>query len=252
MGCLTTSARSSFSTPDLSLATVWALEGSTADVARWVNEIAKIEHGHEHVVRWTRLASFRACRTGVLRIGPSGRRRPLVRSLHRGPPRRGRDHRLHRATEGPAGDWDRRTTGRTSASRRWRHGGRRISRPRTAQAPRSGGSISWTGQYQTRKPGDAGRVATEVAHTLDAIGAGAVVAPLGLFHPDHVTVADACLHLAAEPPRRRSTSTSTCLTPRPSRPWSASGSITWRAATSGSRSRSSCRSNRSTRGSSDG
>lgn len=102
------------------------------------------------------------------------------------------------APDGAAGAWDRFTTGRESA-----HEALSMRREEDSDAlGRLGAVPVWLelldGQYEADKDRDRRPIIDEVARALDALGPGAVVAPMGLFHPDHIAVADACLLLALE------------------------------------------------------
>ena len=109
------------------------------------------------------------------------------------------------APDGPAGLWDRLTTGHASARQA-------LSQRRDEDAEalrRLGASPMWLelfdGQYQSSPLGpldqrDRGPIAAAVADVLDRLVPAAVVAPVGLFHPDHIAVSDACLLLARERP----------------------------------------------------
>lgn len=97
-----------------------------------------------------------------------------------------------------AGPWDRLTTGRGSAREALA-----LRREEDAEAlAQLGATPVWLdladGQYEPERPRDRSPIVHELSRVLDGMGAGAVVAPLGLYHPDHIAVADACRLLALE------------------------------------------------------
>jgi len=107
------------------------------------------------------------------------------------------------APEGPSGAWDRLTTGQASAPAALAQ-----RRQEDVEALRLLGATPlwldlYDGQYDwgelrsVRRQGPRS-IADEVGRALARIGASTVVAPVGLFHRDHVTVSDSCLLLAGD------------------------------------------------------
>jgi LmbE family N-acetylglucosaminyl deacetylase len=97
------------------------------------------------------------------------------------------------APQVPASRWDRGTTGEAWAPSAV---GRRRDEDAAALAE-LGATPVWLpladGLYG---PPDPAEVRTELGQALSQLGPSSVVAPLGIRHPDHVAVSDACLALA--------------------------------------------------------
>ncbi|MGH9076390.1 MAG: PIG-L deacetylase family protein [Acidimicrobiales bacterium] len=101
---------------------------------------------------------------------------------------------------GPSGAWDRLTTGQASAA-----AAVALRRAEDAHALAVLGAIPrWLDlvdeQYERARPRPRPPIVAAIARILDELGAASVIAPLGLRHPDHVGVADACLELAGRRP----------------------------------------------------
>jgi len=102
------------------------------------------------------------------------------------------------APDGPAGLWDRLTTGRVSA--------REAVAVRRAEDEAAlaqlGATPHWLdlfdGQYGPKEERDREPIAAAIAAALDQLAPAVVYAPMGLVHPDHVAVSDACLLLAGQ------------------------------------------------------
>jgi LmbE family N-acetylglucosaminyl deacetylase len=102
------------------------------------------------------------------------------------------------APDGPAGMWDRVTTRQESA--------RDALSVRHAEDAEALGALGATpvwldlfdGQYGSQKRRDRQPIVAALNRALDALAVTTVVAPVGLFHPDHVAVSDACLQLGRE------------------------------------------------------
>lgn len=59
----------------------------------------------------------------------------------------------------------------------------------------------WDSQYREGAGQDSDVVRTSIRDVLDRIGPSSIVAPLGVRHPDHLAVADACLELVGSSER---------------------------------------------------